>query len=308
MRVLVTGGAGFIGSHIVDLLIQRGHDVAVLDDLSSGRRENVNPRANLIRGDIAEAGRVVRTFQPNAICHQAAQPSLLRSVQEPIFDATTNILGTLAVIDAARAVGAYVVMASTSAVYAEDAAQPYAEDAPKRPTRPYGIAKLAAEMYLRESWVMATILRYGNVYGPRQVPVGENQLVPHALNHILHGAPFLVNGDGEQTRDFVYVGDVAKANVSAIEKRFTGTYNIAQGVPHSVNEVLGHLAELTGWRGQWRHGPAKPREPWAVSLDIRRAQVRFGWFAETPLAVGLGSVLSGVHPNGARREAEKVLA
>lgn len=286
MRVLVTGGAGFIGSHIVDALIARGHTVAVLDDLSSGRRENLHPGAEFCHVDLSVIGFLAADYEPDVICHQAAQASLLRSVAEPIFDATVNILGTLHVIEAAHQCGAHVVMASTSAVYDEMARQPYLEDSPKHPTRPYAVAKLAAEMYLRESGVAACVLRYGNVYGPRQVPVGENQLVPRALAHICDGSPFVLNGDGGQTRDFVYVGDVASANVLAIEERLTGAFNVATGAGTRVNTVLELLARLTHYDGLWQHGPAKPNEPRSVALDPARIG-QYGWRPETPLADGL---------------------
>lgn len=292
MRVLCTGGAGFIGSHIVEALLERNHDVAFMDDLSSGSIENITypARCKIFIRDVTLLGNwdvVLRDFSPQVICHQAAQPSLLRSIEEPVFDATTNIIGTINVIEAAKLCGAHVVMASTSAVYDVNGEQPYREDAPVLPNRPYGVAKAAAEMYLRASGHSHTILRYGNVYGPRQVPVGENQLVPHALNHIYHGKPFKINGDGEQTRDFVYVGDVARANVQALEQRWQGTYNISQGVPHSVNEVLKNLSAYCDWRGEWKHGPDKANEPRSVMLDTSKAMVQHGYFSSTPLVVGL---------------------
>jgi len=291
MRVLVTGGAGFIGSHIVDALVARGHSVYVLDNFSSGSDKNLeHSEARVYQGDITTLKEMQTLFDyaPEAICHQAAQPSLLRSIQEPVFDATTNIIGTLNVMQAARKCGAHLVIASTSAVYDVAGEQPYREDAPILPNRPYGVAKASAEMYLRASGLSHTILRYGNVYGPRQVPVGENQLVPHALNHIYHGKPFKVNGDGEQTRDFISVLDVARANVQALEERWPGTYNISQGVPHSVNEVLKHLKAYCDWKGEWKHGPVKESEPRSVMLNTSKAMVQHGYFASTPLVVGLG--------------------
>jgi UDP-glucose 4-epimerase len=290
MRVLVTGGAGFVGSHIVDALIARKHTVYVLDNFSSGSDRNLeHSEAQVYRGDISTLKEMQTLFDyaPDAICHQAAQPSLLRSIQEPIADAMINIIGTLNVIQAARKCGAHVVMASTSAVYDVAGEQPYREDAPILPNRPYGVAKASAEMYLRASGLSYTILRYGNVYGPRQVPVGENQLVPHALNHIYKRSPFKVNGDGNQTRDFVYVGDVARANVQALEERWQGTYNISLGVLHSVNEVLKHLSAYCDWAGEWKHGPDKPSEPRSVMLNTSKAMVTHGYFASTPLVVGL---------------------
>ena len=292
MRVLVTGGAGFIGSHIVDALLERHHEVAIMDNLSSGSSDNIAYPAQqkIFIRDItkdADWDVVLKEFYPEAICHQAAQPSLLRSMQEPVLDAMVNVIGTLQVIEAAKLCGAHVVMASTSAVYDVRGEQPYREDAPVKPNRPYGIAKASAEMYLKASALSHTVLRYGNVYGPRQVPVGENQLVPHALNHIYKHSPFRVNGGGNQTRDFVYVGDVARANVQALEERWQGVFNVSLGVPHSVNEVLKHLASYCDWEGTWTHGPPKASEPVSVMLDTSKAMVRHGYFASTPLQVGL---------------------
>jgi len=292
MRIIVTGGAGFIGSHIVDALVAAGHEVMAVDNLSSGRWSNLESNGWIIQveGDI-RTDRFVATveqFKPDAICHQAAQPSLLISVEQPALDAEINILGTLNVIQAARRAGAHVVMASTSAVYSDlPALQPYRENSPLDATRPYGIAKMSAEQYLRHSGLRYTLLRYGNIYGPRQIPVGENQLVPHALDHIYKGAPFTVNGDGEQTRDFVYVGDVAAANVAALTAQKVGIYNAGSGKAHSVNEVLTILKELTRFEGEFRRGPAKPGEPRRVALDSTAANRELGWWAGTKLFNGL---------------------
>lgn len=290
MRVIVTGGAGFIGSHIVDLFIERGHLVCVVDDFSSGLESNLTVPFSLVRKkdiviekDLDE----LFGFPPDVIIHQAAQPSLLRSVQDPQFDALVNIIGTINVIEAARQCNAHVIMASTSAVYDDANDMPYKESGKLRPTCPYGIAKMAAECYLRESGLDYTILRYGNVYGPRQIPVGENQLVPHALDHIFKGKEFIVNGDGNQRRDFVYVGDVAEANYLAAIKRVSGTFNIAHGASHSVNEVLRLLKSLTNYPYEWQHGEPKPREPRDVRLDVREAYRHLGFTVSAPLIEGL---------------------
>lgn len=293
MKVIVTGGAGFIGSHIVDKFTEEGHDVWVLDDFSSGSDKNLeNSNAKVITHDIVSGNlETIPNDFPDVIIHEAAQPSLLKSVQHPILDATINILGTINVIEAARRCGAYVIMASTSAVYDDTDVMPYKENGQLRPTRPYGIAKMAAECYLRESGVGYTILRYGNVYGPRQVPVGENQLIPHVLNRIYHNAPFVVNGDGEQKRDFIYVKDVADANYLAAVIRKPGTYNIANGFSHSVNSVLETLRDLTNWNGEFQYGPGKPKEPRDVALDTLQAYLNLQWSAETSLAQGLAQTV-----------------
>lgn len=287
MKVLVTGGAGFIGSHIVDLLLERKHEVMVLDDLSSGRRENLSARAEFRQEDIQWVGEIADEWGAEAICHQAAQPSLLKSWEEPILDAEINVMGTLRVATVAREYGLHVVMASTSAVYDAANLVPIEEHARLWPDRPYGIAKMAAEFYLKAIAPSCTILRYGNVYGPRQVPVGENQLIPHALEHILHGKPFKVNGDGLQTRDFVYVGDVAWANALALEGRQGGVYNIATCRETSVNDVLGIVKRVTEWDGEWEYGPYKPREPRRVCLANWRAGEVLGWQPQVPIREGI---------------------
>lgn len=293
MRVLVTGGAGFIGSHIVDALLLRGHAVYVLDNLSSGDLSNLESDADgevgFRQGDVSRAddiAAVLHIFQPDAICHQAAQPSLRRSIDDPAHDAQVNIIGTINVIEAARSCNAHVVFASTSAVYA-DFPNPLKESGPFRPTTPYGLAKYAAEHYIELLAPSFTILRYGNVYGPRQVQVGENQLVPHCLAHLLDGAPFRINGDGEQTRDFVYVEDIARANVLAIEGRVQGTFNCGTGDGVPVWGLCEKIAWICGWRGAWQHGPAKAGEARHVALDSRKARDTLGWRAETPLEAGL---------------------
>lgn len=293
MKIIVTGGAGFIGSHIVEELLAGGHDVAIADNFSTGSWSNIRNK-HCFQADIREKDfqDLVRGLKPQAICHQAAQASLLRSVEEPVFDADVNIIGTLRVIEAARAVGAKVVMASTSAVY-DDTDRPmtqecYAEHDPIGPTRPYGIAKAAAEMYLRNAAIPYTILRYGNVYGPRQVPVGENQLVPHALDHLILGKPFIVNGDGNNGRDFIYATDVAQANRMALESDYSGTLNIGTGLCNTVNVVLRLLCEITGdTDGVWQHGPAKPNEPHRVSLMSEKAANKIGWRSKVGLKEGL---------------------
>lgn len=283
MKVLVTGGAGFIGSHIADALIARGHDVVVLDNFSSGRRANVPAGVTIVDCDIATKSFGV---EADVVCHQAAQPSLRTSIEYPYLDAMVNIIGTLRVMKRAKRCGAHIVFASSSAVY-DPAGGVFAEASPVMPNLPYGIAKAAAEQYLRASGVPHTILRYGNVYGPRQVPVGENQLIPHALAHITTGVPFAINGDGQQTRDFVYVGDIARANVLAIESRVSGTYNCGTGRGVAVNAVCAALRELCDWPGDWQHGPAKVGEARHVALASARAADALGWRAETDLMDGL---------------------
>lgn len=297
MRVLVTGGAGFIGSHIVDALLGRGHEVAVLDDLSSGTERNIPAvygADRLVIHSIQDGvfiRALVSGFRPDAICHQAAQPSLRKSIDDPAGDASINIIGTLNVIHAAKACGAHVVFASTSAVY-DPRGGAFTEDSPICPNLPYGIAKAAAETYLRNSTVSYTILRYGNVYGPRQVQVGENQLIPHCLAHLLEGKPFQINGDGEQTRDFVYVEDIARANVLAFEGRAQGTFNCGSGHGVTIARVCGLLATALGRTEGFDYGPAKPGEARHVALNSRAAHDILGWRSELRLPEGLARTIA----------------
>lgn len=324
MKVLVTGGAGFIGSHIVDQLLLRGHEVLVMDDMSSGRKENLSGEypqlSHWMPGSITYRSEpfhdhptrtaidvAAQSFQPDVVCHQAAQPSLRRSIDDPAHDATVNIIGTLNVIAAAKSCGAHIVFASTSAVYATTGAAyawhpafvsevtdtvmmrygPLSEDSPLGPTTPYGLAKLTAERYIEMLSPSHTILRYGNVYGPRQRQVGENQLIPHCLAYLLDGKPFTIHGDGQQTRDFVYVGDIARANVQAIEGKVQGVFNAGTGKGTSVNEVCGQLRVLVDIDRPVMYGPAKAGEARHVALDSTRAKQQLGWEAETRLAAGL---------------------
>lgn len=289
MNILVTGGCGFIGSHTVDLAIERGHKVLVIDDLSTGKRENLSEKAELVAVSIMAKGvpDIVRAFQPDAIIHLAAQPSLRKSLDDPILDARINILGTLYMLMMARECGAKLVMASTSAVYNPDGLQPYGEEDDCLPNLPYGIAKHSAELYVQNSGCPYAILRYGNVYGPRQVEVGENQLVPHCLRYLVHSVPFIINGDGLSTRDFIYVGDIARANVWAAEGNAQGVYNTATGTSVTINHVCRILAELCSETPiDFLHGAAKAGEARHVQLDCRKIHIA-GWRHATELAEGL---------------------
>ena len=283
MKVLVTGGAGFIGSHIVDALLARGHEVKALDVRYVRRPEVDSWAQDITAGD---AARAMAKLKPDAICHQAAQPSLRSSIEEPAHDARVNILGTINVIEAARTVGAHVVFASTSAVY-DPAGGTFTEDSPLKPNLPYGISKASAELYLRNSGISHTVLRYGNVYGPRQKPVGENQLIPHALAHIFDRAPFAINGDGEQSRDFVYVADIARANVLALEGKVRGTFNLGWGVGTTINGVCRLLRGIAEWDGHWKYGPGKLGEARHGALTSQRAATTLRWTPTVPMVDGL---------------------
>lgn len=294
-RILITGAAGFIGSHIADLALSLGWKVAIVDNFSTGRAENCNPDAGVFTSSITDAASfnsIVKLFQPDVISHQAAQPSLRTSLDRPAFDALTNIIGTINVIQAAKESGAHLIIASTSAVYDSDGLLPYLEDDNIAPHLPYGISKAAAEMYTANSGISHTILRYANVYGERQVEVGENQLIPHCVHHLLQGKPFKINGDGMRSRDLIYVGDVARANMMAAETKPQGVYNIATGESHTINDVCGKLAELCGRPDyQFEHGEAKAGEAEHTLMQPIKASFDFGWEAKTKLEDGLRRVV-----------------
>jgi UDP-glucose 4-epimerase len=299
MRILLTGGAGFIGSHVAESLLERGHEVAVVDDLSCGKRENIPEAARLYEADIRSGCTCVfEEFAPEALCHQAAQMDVRRSVREPDFDAEVNILGTVRLLQNCMKYDVRkVVFASTGgAVYGEQETFPVSEDHPQYPVSPYGVSKLAGERYLNFYRVQYGIpyvaLRYANVYGPRQDPHGEAGVVAIFCGNMAAGKPSTINGNGEQTRDYVYVEDVARANVLALEKDpLPGAYNIGTGAETSVNRLYELLQDLSGKNLPPRIGPAKPGEQLRSSVDPSRAGRVFGWHPEMSLANGLGETL-----------------
>jgi UDP-glucose 4-epimerase len=296
MKILVTGGAGFIGSHVVDRYVAAGHQVVVVDNLSSGRREFVNPTAKFYLVDI-RSSRLAEVFEaerPEVVNHHAAQPEVRRSVTDPVLDASVNILGSLNLLTCCRRVGvSRVIYASTGgAVYGDTLMVPTPEDHPARPTSPYGISKLAVEHYLA-CWsdlyrVRGVALRYANVYGPRQNPLGEAGVVAIFSHRLLRGEPAVINGHGEQTRDYVYVEDVAEANLRALEQpEVTGALNIGTGVETSVLDLWKHLQAAAGVSGQARHGPPKPGEQRRSVLDPTLAKRLLGWTSRVTLDEGL---------------------
>lgn len=297
MRVLITGGAGFIGSHVADALIERGHRVTILDDLSSGSLENVNRRAKFHKFDIGNRKRLEKLFekvQPEAVFHFAAQINVRASVENPSADATTNILGSLALIELAAKHGVKkFIFASTGGAMFDDATpRPTPESIPAAPLSPYGIAKLSIEHYLRFFHQIHdlpyVVLRYANVYGPRQNAHGEAGVIAIFLTRMLEGTAPTINGDGLQTRDYVYVGDVAHANVLALDSELTeGTFHVGTGVETSVNDIFRMLNWQFGKTFEESHGPAKPGETMASALNARQARERLGWEPKVALAEGL---------------------
>jgi UDP-glucose 4-epimerase len=298
-RILVTGGAGFIGSHVADAHLAAGHEVAVVDDLSTGSRENLDPRVRFWQVDIrsAELPRVVAEFRPDVISHHAAQMSVSASVQDPRRDGEINILGTLNLLEAAVGHGVRrVIFASTGgAVYGDLVAVPTDEAAVPQPVSPYGVAKLAVERYLYAYQAMydlrAVALRYSNVYGPRQNPHGEAGVVAIFSQAILEGRELTVNGDGGQTRDYVYVGDVVRANLLATEMALGQEFpilNVGTGIETSVSDLVRLFREIAGMDVRWRHGPPRPGEQRRSVLDASLAKRALGWQATTTLGAGLG--------------------
>jgi UDP-glucose 4-epimerase len=296
LKVLVTGGAGFIASYVVDAYLAAGHDVAVVDDLSSGRRENVNPAVRFYALDIrsADVAEVFRAERPDVLNHHAAQASVRRSVDDPKFDAEINVLGSLNLLVCSRAVGVRRIIYASSggAAYGDTLALPTPEDHPVHPASPYGVSKVTVEYYLA-CWgalygVPVATLRYANVYGPRQSPHGEAGVVAIFSDRLLRGQPAVINGDGLQTRDYVYVEDVARANVLALERRdVSGTFNVGTGVETSVVALFEIMREVAGVTAVAEHGPAKPGEQRRSALDATLAMHRLGWSPRVDLAEGL---------------------
>ena len=300
MRILVTGGAGFIGSHVVDTFIGAGHRVAVIDNLSTGRRARVNRDARFYVIDLRSSrlADVFETERPEAVAHLAAQAAVGRSVSDPLFDASVNVLGGLNLLDCCRrfGVGRIIYSSSGGAGYGETDVLPTPEDHPTLPMSPYGVSKVALEMYV-SAWrqmfgVSGVSLRYANVYGPRQDPEGEAGVVAIFCHRLLTGQTPIINGDGEQTRDYVYVEDVAAANLRALTCReVTGCVNIGTGVETSVNELHRRLAATAGVQAPPEHGPPKAGEQRRSCLNPALAKRVLGWAPMVTLADGLTRTL-----------------
>lgn len=295
MKVLVTGGAGFIGSHLVDRLVQEGHEVVVVDNLSTGKRRNLNRAARLYKLDIQSwrLERVFRNERPSLVMHLAAQMDVRRSVEDPVFDAQVNILGTLNVLDQAVKHGVRKVIFSSSggAIYGEQQAFPAQESHVTQPLSPYGISKLCGEQYLsyyqRVSGVQYVSLRYANVYGPRQDPEGEAGVVAIFIQKFLSHEQPIINGNGRQTRDFIFVEDVVEANLAAMGQEVQGIYNVGMGQETSINDLFRALVELTKATCKEVHGPAKKGEQARSVIDTTKLRQELGWEPKVDLHEGL---------------------
>lgn len=293
MKVLVTGAGGFIGSHTVDYLVSRRYKVLALDNFSTGKTENLKDFHGPVEvcdiTDLKLLEMVFNKFRPDAIIHLAAQSAITIAWNDPQKDMDTNIRGTLNLLMLAKKYGVNkFVFSSTSAVYGKgNKFFSSNEQDSCSPDTPYGISKLAAEHYIRLLFPNHVILRYANIYGPRQRPIGENQVIARAFDHFIHGADFSVVGDGKQKRDFVFVGDVVYANYTALAERQTGTFNIASGKSLSVNRVLSALESHFGVIGyRWAHTNTKD-ERGSAYLSGRSFTQKFGWKPTVGLEDGI---------------------
>ncbi len=295
-KVLVTGGAGFIGSAVVDVFLGAGFEVVVIDDLSSGKRQNLSPRAKLYEADIRSEAAVAAIVaeRPEVICHHAAQIDVRKSMVDPRFDCDVNLGGLLNIMQGAVAAGsvAHVVFASSGgAMYGETSHLPTPETHPPSPVSHYGAAKAASELYLgvfrANHGISVSALRYANVYGPRQDPHGEAGVVAIFAGRLLAAKPCTVYGDGSQTRDYVFVGDVARANLLAVERRYDGALNIGTGVETCVTRLLDEVARAAGVTAEVVFGPARPGEQQRSCLDNTAARAALGFLPETSFAAGI---------------------
>ncbi len=298
MRVLVTGGAGFIGSHLTDAFLDRGDEVTVLDDLSAGRPERLDSQVDLHKVSICDAaslGSVVTRARPELICHLAAQIDVRVSVESPAYDDQINVLGTVNVLEAARAVDARVVFASSGgAIYGREAPVPSPEDALPLPESPYGLAKYCAEQYIglynRLYQTRHSVMRLANVYGPRQDPAGEAGVIPIFCRAVLTGTPPTIYGDGTQTRDYVHVSDVVRGFLAAAADPRPGTWNIGTGTEASVLDLADLIARAADRAVRPEFSPPRAGELQRSVLAVGRAARDLGWRAETRLADGIGDV------------------
>lgn len=294
MRILVTGGAGFIASHIADAFISQGHTVGIVDNLSSGRRENVNPKAEFFEADIRDRDKIeeiFKSFRPEIIDHHAAQINVRRSVEDPVYDATVNIIGSLNLLELSKEYGVKrFVFASTGGAIYGDVGGLADESTPTAPISPYGASKRSVEIYLGYYHSVFGLeyvaLRYANVYGPRQDPFGEAGVVAIFSERILSGKPCIIYGDGEQTRDYVYVMDVVEANIRALSAP-VGIYNIGTGKETSVNELVEVLKSVSGRDFSVIYDAPRPGEVRRIALKCEKANKLLNWTPRTSLVDGI---------------------
>ncbi|BAL81651.1 SDR family oxidoreductase [Caldisericum exile] len=295
MRILVTGGAGFIGSNVVDAFVEKGFEVGVLDNLSTGKEKNINPKAkfyNVDLRDFSSLEKVFVDFKPEIVDHHAAQIDVRKSVKDPSFDAEVNIIGSINLFDLAVKYGVRrIIFASTGgALYGEPKVLPANEDTPIKPLSPYGVSKYCMENYLnyfkRLHGIERVILRYANVYGPRQDPLGEAGVIAIFTGRILEGKPVTIFGDGTQTRDFIYVEDVVSANLLALDG-VEGTYNIGTGNETSVNEIVQVFEKVLRRKVEVEYAKPRPGEVYRIALDYTRAKQSLGFEPKYTLEEGI---------------------
>jgi UDP-glucose 4-epimerase len=299
MKVLVTGGAGFIGSHVADQLIKAGHSVCVVDNLSTGRSSNLNPNVRFYQVDIRspEMRDVLAAEHPEVITHHAAQMDVRRSMVDPVFDADVNILGAIRLANLAHEFGVrkFIHISSGGAAYGAPVHLPCKEDDPVQPLSFYGASKYTFELYLyiyKQSFGLDySVLRYPNVYGPRQDPHGEAGVVAIFAGRMLTGQPVTINGNGEQVRDFVYVEDCARANLLVLVEGSGRVYNLGNGAGTSINEIYTELKNITGYAQEPAYGPAKAGETFRIFLDASRAKEELGWRPTVDLKAGLSKTV-----------------
>ena len=313
MRTVVTGGAGFIGSHLVDLLLSEGHEVAVADNLVGGNRNNLNPKARFYEVDIASPNleQMLETERPEVIFHQAAQMSVKASTDDPVYDARVNVLGLLNVLQTGVAVGTRkVVFASSGATYGNPTYLPLDEGHTQRPESPYGITKLMGEHYLNyyalAYGLQFAALRYGNVYGPRQDSHGEAGVVAIFARQLLTGQTPVIHWDGEQIRDYVFVADVARANLLAATRGNNGCYCVGTGRGTSVNQLYQVLCRLLDLDVEPRRAPRRAGDLRAAYFDTRRARRELGWTPSVTLQDGLQATLESFRRDFSTGRAEPV--
>ena len=308
MKILVTGGAGFIGSHIVEAYKNAGHEVAIIDAFSTGKRENVHPDAELFELDITNSAEVERAFvafQPDIVNHHAAQTSVVYSVRESFADAHANVLGTVNVLEAVRnsnSVKKLIYASSGGAMYGDGIQPPILEDMHAKPVSPYGLSKYVAEQYVwlyaRLYGIKATVLRYSNVYGPRQDPHGEAGVCAIFCNKILQNEQALIFGDGSQVRDYVYVEDVARANVLALEKGGGESCHIATGIPTSTLRIFETIKAATHSEMNPVHEAARPGDVQEVYLSVDKAKEVLGWEPKFSVEEGIEKMVAWYRNQG----------
>ena len=308
MKIIVTGGAGFIGSHVVDAYCEAGHDVIVVDNLSTGKEEFVNPAATLIQADITDKDRIQEIIfesKPDVINHHAAHIQVGNSVKNPQFDAENNIIGLLNIMEAAKQSGVKkVIMASTGGAMYGNKQTPFSEDMKEEPLSPYGVSKRSGELYLNyyheQYGIPYTVLRYANVYGPRQNPHGESGVIAIFSEMIAEGKSPVINGEGTHTRDYVYVADVVKANVAALSTEFIGELNIGTAREISTNDVFRAVVSEFESEIPEKHGEARPGEQVTSALSYQKASEVLGWEPSVSFEEGVKKVVAWYKEHTAR--------